>query len=144
MRLRRSFLWACAGAMSVLICSWSPAVADQHGPTAGEARAFVEAAEERLLELWIDSERAAWVQSTYITHDTEILSAQAYEKVIAASVELAKGASRFVDVEVDASDLPQFEAFISNEVRAWRFTPPTRDGRAVEARARLPIPIEIR
>ncbi len=67
----------------------------QTPPTVDEARAFVEDAEKRLLALWIDRERASWVQSTYITPDTELMAAQAAEKVINATVELAKQAPRY-------------------------------------------------
>ncbi len=49
-----------------------------------------------------------------------------------------------IDVEVDSSDLPRFDDFISNEVASWKFTPPTKNGQAVKAHARLPIPINIR
>ncbi len=48
-----------------------------------------------------------------------------------------------LDVRVDSSDLPDFEAFVTREVRRWRFTPPTRGGTPVQATARLPIPIHI-
>ncbi len=78
------------------------AYADSHAPTVAEAEAFIAAAEERLVKLWTDAERANWVQATYITADTEILFAQAYEKVIAANVELAKEATRFKDLELPA------------------------------------------
>jgi len=48
------------------------------------------------------------------------------------------------DARVDASDLPEFEETVLAQVRGWRFTPPTEDGRPVRARARLPIPIHVR
>ncbi len=48
-----------------------------------------------------------------------------------------------LDVQVDSSDLPAFEQFVASEVRSWTFTPPTRRGLPVAARARLPIPIRI-
>lgn len=64
-------------------------------PTAQEAREFVEAAEKRLLELWIRGQRATWVQSTFITDDTEALAADAQRDVIAATMELAAQATRF-------------------------------------------------
>lgn len=48
-----------------------------------------------------------------------------------------------LDVAVDASDLPDFEPFVTSQVRGWRFTPPTRRGRPVRALARLPIAIRI-
>jgi peptidyl-dipeptidase A len=71
-------------------------------PTVEDARAFVEDAEKRLLRLWIDRERAAWVQSTYITVDTERMAAEAAERVIATTVDLAREATRF-----DAMKLPE-------------------------------------
>ncbi len=70
-------------------------------PTVEEAKAFVEQAEATLLELWIDTERVVWLQNNFITHDTEILSAQAQKKLIATTMELAKRSTRF-----DQLDLP--------------------------------------
>ena len=64
-------------------------------PTVAEAQKFVSEAEARLLDLWIEAERASWVQSTFITGDTEILAAQANARRNAATVELAKQATRF-------------------------------------------------
>jgi peptidyl-dipeptidase A len=67
-------------------------------PTPAEAAAFVEAAEARVAGLAERALRASWVQSTYITHDTEILSAQATEAWLGAAVELAQEAARFADL----------------------------------------------
>jgi peptidyl-dipeptidase A len=64
-------------------------------PTVQEAKAFIEAAEAKLLPLQIESGRADWVKDTYITEDTEILAAKADERAIVATVELAKQATRF-------------------------------------------------
>ncbi len=64
-------------------------------PTVEEARAFVADAEAKLLDLGVQQQRAQWVQSTFITYDTELLAARANEAVIAATVELAKAATRF-------------------------------------------------
>ena len=50
---------------------------------------------------------------------------------------------RVVDVEVDRSDLPHLEAFVSEQVRGWQFTPPMQRGHPVATTARLPISIEI-
>ena len=55
-------------------------------PTVDDARAFVAAAESELLDLWIRGQRADWVAATYITFDTELLSAQANEAIIAATM----------------------------------------------------------
>src|SRR6202171_1313666 len=72
---------------------------------AGEAKAFLEEAEGKRLPLAPEAARAGWVQSTYITDDTEILSAAANERVIAASIVYAKKAARF-----DGAGLPPASA----------------------------------
>jgi peptidyl-dipeptidase A len=71
-------------------------------PTVREAQAFIEDAEARLLASSVDAGRADWVKATYITDDTEILSAKADERSINETVELAKKATRF-----DSLKLPE-------------------------------------
>jgi peptidyl-dipeptidase A len=63
--------------------------------TAAEAKAFVESAEARLLKLSVEQSRADWVYQTYVNEDSQVLSSVANERVIAATVELAKQATRF-------------------------------------------------
>ena len=48
-----------------------------------------------------------------------------------------------LDVQLDSSNLPDFDKFVLAEVSRWKFTPPTQQGRPVKAQARLPIPINI-
>ena len=48
-----------------------------------------------------------------------------------------------MEVDIHSSDLPHFNKFILSQVEGWRFTPPTQQGRPVQAKARLPIPIRI-
>ena len=50
---------------------------------------------------------------------------------------------KVLEVEIDQSNLPNFDSFVLGEVKRWRFTPPTQQGRPVRAKARLPIPINI-
>src|SRR5437868_6147751 len=69
-------------ALASLVAAAQPAAP----PTAAEAKAFVDAAEARLLKTSVESSRADWVNQTFITDDTDILS---------ATVELAKQATRF-------------------------------------------------
>ena len=64
-------------------------------PTVEEARRFVDQANARLLDLSNRQQRAEWVQSTYITDDTERMAADAREATIAATTELAVEARRF-------------------------------------------------
>lgn len=60
-----------------------------------EVRRFLDAAEQRLLAASNEASRAAWVYSTYITEDTEALSALATQRQIDTTVQLAKLAARY-------------------------------------------------
>jgi len=64
-------------------------------PTVQEARKFLDDAEKKLLALGNEAGQASWIQSTYITDDTEAIAAKANERAIAESVRLAKAATRF-------------------------------------------------
>jgi peptidyl-dipeptidase A len=64
-------------------------------PSVAEAKAFVDSAEKVLRDLWIKSSRASWVQSNFITDDTEALAADAQKEVTAATIAFAKAAARF-------------------------------------------------
>ena len=50
---------------------------------------------------------------------------------------------KVLEVTLESSTLPDFNSFVLGEVERWRFTPPTRRGEPVRAKARLPIPIKI-
>jgi peptidyl-dipeptidase A len=63
--------------------------------TPAEAKAFVAKANADLKKLWRESARADWVKNTYITDDTEVLSAEASEKVMAYLTVAIKEAARF-------------------------------------------------
>ena len=71
-------------------------------PTVDEARAFTDAAETKLLDLWIKSGRASWVQQTFITDDTQRISADADLAVKSETAKLAAEARRF-----DGMTLPE-------------------------------------
>lgn len=64
-------------------------------PTAAEAAQFVTDAEKRLAELGLKINNASWIQSTYITFDTENLAAAAGEEYSGALTELATASHRF-------------------------------------------------
>jgi peptidyl-dipeptidase A len=59
------------------------------------AQKLIEAVETKLLDLWIRASRAQWVQQTFITHDTEILSAQADQVVKATTADFAVQANQY-------------------------------------------------
>jgi peptidyl-dipeptidase A len=96
-----SFCLLAACAPAVPATAPAPAPPAATAPTAAEAAAFVARAEAELADLSERSSRAAWVQNTYITEDTDLLAARAYEAYIGRAVELAGDAARF-----DRLDLP--------------------------------------
>lgn len=72
-------------------------------PTAGEAQRFIRDAERRLDDLTQRQQRAQWIQSTYITEDTELLAAQANEALVAAMTELGIQSRRYNGVRLPDS-----------------------------------------
>jgi peptidyl-dipeptidase A len=82
-----------AGVLLSAVMSSAPVA--KKAPTVAEAKAFVDGAEAKLMALAVDASRNAWIQNTYITHDSEVLAAQANERLIAAGVDYAKKATRF-------------------------------------------------
>ncbi|HKV06022.1 MAG TPA: M2 family metallopeptidase [Candidatus Acidoferrales bacterium] len=64
-------------------------------PTVQDARRFTDAAEKRLLDLWIKDGRAEWVHENFITDDTEQMAADADQAVASATAELAAEARRY-------------------------------------------------
>jgi peptidyl-dipeptidase A len=66
---------------------------------------FLSNAESRLSNLNIKANRAGWVQETYITDDTEAISAAANENLLAAISELAAQAKQFEGKHVSPEQL---------------------------------------
>ncbi|MDM8011248.1 MAG: M2 family metallopeptidase [Parasphingorhabdus sp.] len=86
----------------------TPALAQHHEqdasakttpPTAAEARAFVEETEKKLFDFSVDASRTYWINSTYITDDTDALAAKAGAEGTTMSVQAAIEAARFNDVK---------------------------------------------
>ncbi|HUJ49946.1 MAG TPA: M2 family metallopeptidase [Bryobacteraceae bacterium] len=103
MRIR--FLLA-AFALSAVI---SPAAETAKPPALAEARAFMDRAQSRLLDLTTQQQRADWVKDTYITTDTESLAAKAEAQLIAATMELAKQSTRFSQLKMPDDLARQFK-----------------------------------
>lgn len=70
--------------------------------SAADASSFLATVNARLLDLSIKADRAAWVQATFITDDTEELAADRQREKIAATMAFAAEATRF-----DGSVLPE-------------------------------------
>jgi len=85
------------------------APAQAAAPTAEEAKAFVAKASEQTRQLLLEVNRADWIANTYITEDTEALSADYNKKLTEAVVALANEAARFNDTQVDADTRRQLD-----------------------------------
>jgi peptidyl-dipeptidase A len=97
----------CAAVAALLLASGmvlSAQTSTTAAPTAADARTFLERANEDMLRLINASNRTGWVQSTYITPDTEAINAQANEQLTNAVTKYAKEARRF-----DRLSLPPLE-----------------------------------
>jgi peptidyl-dipeptidase A len=91
------FLLASLGIALLSSCTKAPesaSVSNAKG-TPAEAEKFIADAEKRLFDLSLKYSRADWVKSTYITEDTEALSADANKDLIAATTELVDQSRRF-------------------------------------------------
>jgi peptidyl-dipeptidase A len=111
MKNRSVAFLACAGLLLTLAAGPLAAAPKKAAAkaTATEARKFLDDASKRLLDLSIEAGRAAWVQENFITEDTQILAAARAEVVTGVAVELAKQATRFDDVQLDADLRRQME-----------------------------------
>ena len=89
------------GGSAIVVSAQSP---KSGAATAADARVFLADVNRDLLRLINDGNRASWVQSTYITPDTEALAAQANEQLVNAVTRYAKEARRFDKVTVPASE----------------------------------------
>jgi peptidyl-dipeptidase A len=86
---------------ALVIAAAAAAVRADTTPTAADAAAFVAQAEKELAELSEFSARVAWVNATYITEDTDWLSARVGTEFTELGVKYAKEAARFDTVQAD-------------------------------------------
>src|SRR5215218_51549 len=89
----------CALASGVMVLGQA-GPASNAPPTVDEARAFVARAEESLNTLGVRASRADWVQSTYITSDTQAIASETREAQLRAATQFAKEAARFRDLQL--------------------------------------------
>ncbi|MBW3670490.1 MAG: M2 family metallopeptidase [Acidobacteria bacterium] len=84
-------------------------ILQETGPTAADARRFLDESQARLAELYEKSSRASWVQANFITHDTQIMAAEASGEVIGEVVRLAKEATQFDHLDLPYDDRRQLD-----------------------------------
>lgn len=87
---------------ALVLLALIPGLFANEKPTVEDARAFLENAQEELMKLQIEGARAAWINATYITPDTDQLASKAQEVAIVAAVNFANESRHF-----DGLDLPE-------------------------------------
>ena len=87
-------------ACSLTLSAQSTTSKPKHPATSAGAKAFLAEVDRELLKLINNAQRASWVQSTFITVDTETMAAQANEALVTAATNYAKEAFRFDKVQV--------------------------------------------
>jgi len=98
---RRLILSALALVVATGASAQDKAAKTDAKPTPQEAKAFVEQVNGDLKRLTVQAARAEWVKNTYITDDTEIIAAEASEKLMIATKNAILEAARFNGVAVD-------------------------------------------
>ncbi len=104
-----AILAACSVVATTLIVSAQAPGSQPGSATAEEARRFLADANRELLRLITDGNRAAWVQVTYITLDTEVLAARANQQLVHAITRYAREARHFDSVALPALERRQLE-----------------------------------
>jgi peptidyl-dipeptidase A len=96
---------------SAVVCSILLAVvlSAQSQPPAPDARVFLDHVNAEVLRLSNAANRAGWVQSTYITPDTEIMAAEANQALVSAVTEFAKQAAKFGSAKVTPPERRQLD-----------------------------------
>ena len=95
-RLLAGLLAAGIPAALVACRVWAPSPS----PSAEDAATFVATANESILKLGREQQQAAWVAATYITPDTQAITARANQAFIDATARNAKDAARFNSLQV--------------------------------------------
>ena len=140
MKFKSVALKAAVSALAISLAS--PAMADDHAAgdaavemvagyplTAEGASKFVADTEAELQKLWVIGAQAAWVNSTYITQDTNALAAHFGAIAAETSVENALHAAKFAEIEgLDASVVRKLDILRV----ALTLPAPTTEGAAAE------------
>ena len=81
--------------MTRMVVTFLVCAATLPAQTVADAKKFLDDAEKKLFDLNLEAGQAQWIQSTYITDDSEAVAAKANERLIAEAVRLSKGTVKF-------------------------------------------------
>lgn len=119
-------------AVAVMLVSSPLLAAEPSSETAADAEAFIARAEQQLFDYSVDASRMNWINSTYITDDTDALAAKFGAEGTEMSVRFALEAARYQNV-------PGLSADVKRKLDILRggivLPAPTTPGAAVELNA---------
>jgi peptidyl-dipeptidase A len=96
MKTRQSVVAAVVCVLAVTVaCRRAEPQRGTEGGDTGNVTGFLADANAKLLKLATDANEAGWVMQTYITGDTQAISARADEAFVSAATDYAKRAARF-------------------------------------------------
>jgi peptidyl-dipeptidase A len=106
---------AAAAAVLLLACGEKPAApAPATGPTAAEADAFVASVNQELRKKLPLYNAASWLQSTYITDDSQAIAAKFNEESLADQARWVQEAKKFKDVPNLSADTARALTLLTN------------------------------
>src|SRR3989454_7196221 len=85
----------CSVVISAAILSGMSCAAPASAPTAADAKKFLDNVNDTMKRLEIEQNQAGWIAQTYITDDTEAISARVNLEVTDAIARFAKESTRF-------------------------------------------------
>jgi peptidyl-dipeptidase A len=91
---------AVASVVALAAVECTPTASSSGAPTAADAKAFLDRVNATMLKLGVAASQAGWVQQTYITDDTEAISARVNQEYTDTIARFAKDATRFDKVDV--------------------------------------------
>ena len=97
----------CSVVISAAIVSGMSCAAPPSAPTAADAKKFLDNVNDTMKRLEIEQNQAGWIAQTYITDDTEAISARVNLEVTDAIARFAKESTRFDKVEVPRDERRQ-------------------------------------
>jgi peptidyl-dipeptidase A len=136
-RITTTALLVLLAATTVEAQSTAPSRTSASAPTVAQARKFMEAAEAELADLSVKWNQAGWVQATYITDDTEALSAEAQKNFAVAVQRLATESKRYQKLKLPA-DLERKFTLLKLALAA----PPPADEKKAEELTRISVSME--
>src|SRR5262249_45128464 len=120
-------LTAIAVLATASACAIGCSRASSSSLTPADAKQFLATANDTTLKLGVEANRAGWVQQTYITDDTEALSARASQLANEAGARFAKEATKYDKVGVTADERRQLTLLKTSLVLATPSDPKESD-----------------